>query len=161
MTVSAANGSNRLLKNQAQIDLIEASFESVKLRKADFASAFYSRLFSNYPELQPLFAGTDINRQGTKLYAALVLLVENLRHPAELERVLLPLGEKHIGYGATPEAFPKVGGTIIATLKEFLGNSWTPALDEAWELTLREVTETMLRGQAKIKLGFMPLPHMA
>ena len=30
-----------------------------------------------------------------------------------LERVLLPLGEKHIGYGATPEAFPKVGGADL------------------------------------------------
>jgi hemoglobin-like flavoprotein len=135
-----------VLKNQAQIDLIEASFEEVKLRKAEFAGAFYSRLFHDYPELQPLFSQTNINRQGTKLYAALVLLVENLRHPEELERVLLPLGEKHIGYGATPEAFPKVGGTIIATLKQFLGDTWTPALNQAWELTLRDVTATMLRG---------------
>jgi hemoglobin-like flavoprotein len=135
-----------LLKNQAQIDLIEASFENVKLRKADFSSVFYSRLFADYPELQPLFAQTDTHRQGTKLYAALVLLVENLRHPEELERVLLPLGEKHIGYGATPEAFPKVGGTIIATLQEFLGDQWTPQLNQAWEHTLQEVTATMLRG---------------
>ena len=135
-----------MLKNQAQIDLIEDSFEDVKLRKSDFAEAFYARLFRDYPELKPLYSATDINRQGTKLYAALVLLVENLRHPAELERVLLPLGEKHIGYGATPEAFPKVGGTIIETLREFLDENWTPALNEAWELTLREVTATMLRG---------------
>lgn len=35
------------------------------------------------------------------------------QHKAELERVLLPLGEKHIGYGATPEAFPKVGGADL------------------------------------------------
>lgn len=135
-----------MLKNQTQIDLIEASFEDVKLRKSEFSEAFYGRLFRDYPELKPLFSQTDINRQGTKLYAALVLLVENLRHPEELERVLLPLGEKHIGYGATPEAFPKVGGTIIGTLREFLGDTWTPALNEAWELTLREVTATMLHG---------------
>lgn len=132
--------------NQTRIDLIEASFEQVKRHKAEFSGAFYARLFRDYPELKPLFSHTDINRQGSKLYAALVLLVENLRHPVELERVLLPLGEKHIGYGATPEAFPKVGGTIIATLEEFLGELWTPDLQEAWDDTLHGVTETMLRG---------------
>ena len=135
-----------MLDKAAQIDLIEASFENIKLRKTDFAEAFYSRLFTDYPELQPLFSQTDLHRQGTKLYAALVLLVENLRHPEELERVLLPLGEKHIGYGATPDAFPKVGGTIIATLQAFLGEQWSPDLQRAWEVTLSEVTETMLRG---------------
>lgn len=135
-----------MLTNQVQIDLIEASFEDVKLRKSEFAEAFYSRLFRNHPELQPLFSQTDTERQATKLYAALVLLVENLRHPEELERVLLPLGEKHIGYGATPETFPKVGGTIIGTLRELLGDTWTPPLNEAWEFTLQEVTATMLRG---------------
>lgn len=135
-----------MLESQARIDQIEASFERVKLHKSEFSAAFYSRLFAKYPELEPLFMRTDINRQGTKLYAALVLLVENLRHPVELERVLLPLGEKHIGYGATAEAFPKVGGTIIATLREFLGEDWTPELEDAWRYTLQAVTETMLRG---------------
>lgn len=139
---------------QSRIDLVEASFEQIKQHKKEFSSAFYHRLFTDYPELQPLFSQADINRQGAKLYAALVLLVENLRHPAELERVLLPLGEKHIGYGATPEAFPKVGGSIVATLGEFLGESWTPELDSAWNETLEAVTNTMLRGAGMV----MPEP---
>jgi hemoglobin-like flavoprotein/uncharacterized protein YjbI with pentapeptide repeats len=130
----------------SRIDLVEASFEKIKQHKKEFSTAFYHRLFTAHPELQPLFSRVDINRQGEKLYAALVLLVENLRHPAELERVLLPLGEKHIGYGATPEAFPKVGGSIVATLSEFLGDDWTPELNSAWSETLEAVTETMLRG---------------
>jgi len=135
-----------VLDNQSQVDLIEASFEHIKLHKGEFSQAFYGRLFEDYPEFEPLFTHTDIERQGSKLYAALVLMVENLRHPAELERVLLPLGEKHIGYGATPEAFPKVGGTIIVTLQQFLGDNWTPELHQAWDETLQAVTATMLRG---------------
>lgn len=133
-------------RDRAEIDLIEDSFERVKIHKAEFSNAFYTRLFKDYPELEPLFSNTDMDRQGSKLYAALVLLVENLRHPEELERVLLPLGEKHVGYGATPEAFPKVGKSITATLQLFLGDRWTPELSRAWENTFRDVTATMLRG---------------
>jgi hemoglobin-like flavoprotein len=145
-----------VLNNQDSIDLVEDSFEQIKQHKAEFSEAFYTRLFADYPELQPLFSNTNVDRQGAKLYAALVLLVENLRHPAELERVLLPLGEKHIGYGATPEAFPKVGATIVATLREFLGDAWSPQLHDAWAETLQVVTRTMLRGA-----GMSPPEHTA
>ena len=131
---------------EAQIDLIEASFEHVKRRKTEFSASFYKRFFTLYPQLQPLFAHTSMTTQGTKLYAALVLLVENLRHPAELERVLLPLGEKHRGYGATPEHYPMMSLTLLATLEEYLADAWTEDLNRAWTRTLAIVSRTMLRG---------------
>jgi len=135
-----------VLIHDAQIDLIETSFETIKKNKASFSTAFYEHLFEQHPQLQPLFSHTTPEKQGGKLYAALVLLVENLRHPAELERVLVPLGEKHVGYGATPEAYPMVSAAILWTLEQFLGEAWTDELRLAWNKTLDQVTHSMLRG---------------
>jgi hemoglobin-like flavoprotein/uncharacterized protein YjbI with pentapeptide repeats len=153
--VDTSNRKIALIK-EAQIDLIEASFEHVKRSKTEFSASFYRRLFALYPQLQPLFAHTSMLTQGTKLYAALVLLVENLRHPAELERVLLPLGRKHRGYGATPEHYPMISLALLTTLEEHLADAWTEELDRAWTQTLATVSRTMLRGAGMEPPGERP-----
>ena len=73
-----------------------------------------------------------MQKQGAKLYAALVLLVESLRQPDELQRILRPLGKKHIGYGATAEHYPMVGNALMHALEKFLPDRWTPELGAAW-----------------------------
>ena len=129
-----------------QIALVEASFERVKTHKSDFVGEFYTQLFETHPQIKPLFATIDTRAQGAKLYASLALLIQNLRQPDALERVLLPLGKKHIGYGATPEHYLMMEQTIISSLKSSVGDDWTPELQKAWAITLRQVVEIMLQG---------------
>lgn len=130
----------------SRIELVEASFEHIQKHKDDFAAEFYAGLFNMHPQIQPLFDGVDTQKQGAKLYASLVLLVENLRHPEELQRVLRPLGKKHIGYGARPEHYLMLEEGILDTLKTFLGENWTPELNTAWTISLEQVTQIMLEG---------------
>ncbi|MEH6593108.1 MAG: globin domain-containing protein [Halioglobus sp.] len=129
--------------------VIESSYKPRNRAKDDkhaFTDSFYKTLFATNPQLKPLFANTNMPKQGTKLYATLVLLVENLRHPVELERVLLPLGNRHRGYGATPKNYPMVISAILQTLEKYLGQDWTPAVATAWRETCEHVQEIVLRG---------------
>jgi uncharacterized protein YjbI with pentapeptide repeats/hemoglobin-like flavoprotein len=128
------------------MELVEESFSEIKADKQAFTKSFYNTLFDQHPQLRPLFANIDMVKQGSKLYATLVLLVENLRHPVELERVLLPLGNKHRGYGATAEHYPMVSSAILQTLEKYLGDQWKPEIAAAWAETCRRVEEMMLRG---------------
>ena len=136
-----------------QVKLIQESFETVATRKLEFASAFYANLFASYPQLKPLFKDVEIEKQGKKLHAALVLLVENLRQEDELKRILIPLGKKHTGYGALPEHYPMIGENILLTLASFNKGQWTPEHEMAWGNTIDQVTGIMLSASGATSPG--------
>jgi len=37
-----------------------------------------------------------------------------------------------LGYGALPEHFPAVGVSLLATLRHFAGDAWSPQAEAAW-----------------------------
>jgi len=53
-------------------------------------------LFTDYPEVQPLFANTHMEKQGKQLFQSLVFTVNNLRKPDALSDAL---GTRHVQYG--------------------------------------------------------------
>ncbi len=77
---------------------------------------------------------------------ALSTVIENLRSPDTVEPVLVELGRRHIGYGAFPTHYHAVTSTLIATLKNTLGDDWTDDLDEAWHKGLDAVASVMMRA---------------
>jgi hemoglobin-like flavoprotein len=42
------------------------------------------------------------------------------------------LAKRHVGYGAKAEHYPVVGGALLWTLENGLGDGWTPDVAEAW-----------------------------
>jgi hemoglobin-like flavoprotein len=128
------------------VTLLEQSFAAVQDQGEDFAAAFYATLFADYPGAQPLFANTNIAEQGKKLFASLVLVVNNLRNPVALESALKGLGARHVQYGALPQHYPMVGSTLLKTFATSLGPAWTPETEQAWTEAYGAVTQLMLDG---------------
>ena len=83
-------------------DLLRNSFELLEQQKIEFSNLFYKNLFADYPKVKPLFAHTDMNEQPKKIFASLVLVVENLSKPDILINALLGLGTRHVKYGVFP-----------------------------------------------------------
>ncbi|MEL6989474.1 MAG: flavohemoprotein, partial [Bacteroidota bacterium] len=77
-------------------EILEQSFAIVKLQSEEFTASFYENMWSNFPQLKPLFAESDMIEQRKKLFASLVLVVENARSPEILVDSLRGLGKKHI-----------------------------------------------------------------
>lgn len=129
-----------------QVELLESSFEKVKPKANEFAESFYENLFTDYPAAKPLFVHTDVKEQSKKLLASLVFVVENLKNPGALTEALKGLGANHVKYGALPEHYPLVGNTLLKTFGQFLGDDWTPDVQEAWVGAYGVITEVMLDG---------------
>lgn len=104
---------------------------------------FYRQLFSRHPEVQPLFAHSDLSTQGKKLQAAIQLLVDNLYQPEKLEQTLRDLGRRHQVYGALPEHYPLVVELLLASFKQKLGRRWTKAINTAWQSLLTAMSTVM------------------
>ncbi len=128
------------------IELLERSFSLVKEHDTNFTQTFYQNLFTDYPEVQPLFAHSQMEEQGKKLFDSLVLTIDNLRQPEILTETLRGLGTKHIKYGVLPEYYPMVGSSLLKSLESFLGESWTDEVKQAWIEAYTAIAQLMLEG---------------
>ena len=129
-----------------QIELLETSFQAIAPRGEEFVTAFYERLFTQFPQTRAFFATTDMKEQRKKLLGALLLVIQNLRKPEVLTSALAGLGQRHVTYGVRPEHYPIVGAVLLETFADLLGERWTPAYHDAWAQAYEAVCSIMLEG---------------
>src|SRR6266851_2047708 len=129
-----------------QIELLETSFQAIAPRGEEFVTAFYERLFTNYPQTRAFFALTDMKEQRKKLLGALALVFQNLRKPEVLTSALKGLGQRHVKYGVRSEHYPIVGTILLETFADFLGDDWTPVYHDAWAQAYEAICAIMLEG---------------
>lgn len=128
-----------------QIALVRDSFRRVP---AEAAALFYGRLFDQAPELRPMFRG-DMAEQGRKLLAMIAVAVNALDAPERLLPAVRVLGQRHAGYGVVPEHYRVVGAALLWTLREGLGDAFTPETEAAWTAAYVLLSETMIDAAAQ------------
>ena len=128
-------------------ELLRQSFEMVVPRKEVFAHSFYERLFTYYPETQAMFAQTDMKRQEGSLIATLAVVVAGVERGENIRSVLQELGKKHETYGAKPKHYPLVGGVLLETFHEYLGERFTREMEAAWSQAYDIISGQMI-GEA-------------
>jgi hemoglobin-like flavoprotein len=137
----------------AQVELVQSSFQHV-LPIADVAGLlFYERIFTMAPEARALF-GDDIALQASRTMAAVKTAVDGLDNVDQIAPFLVRLGARHVRYGVQPEHFDLVGGALLWTLEQGLGDAFTPEVHEAWSAAFGLIAQAMLIGmeQAGAKL---------
>jgi hemoglobin-like flavoprotein len=128
------------------VELLERSFNGVKDRGEEFSAQFYATLFTDYPDVKPLFTNTPLKEQGKKLFASLALVVNSLQKPDVLDTTLKGLGTRHIRYGVLPQHYPMIGNTLLKTLAGVLATDWSPEMEQAWTEAYEIVAQLMLAG---------------
>ena len=131
------------------IALLRQTFDLVKPRADDVARAFYARLLGTFPQVRPLFADTDFDRQRRHLIQSLAVIVAAVDHPEQLTPVLDKLGQSHVAYRVEPHMYRYVSFSLLATLADALGDAWTPAAASTWESALDAVSAAMIDAQAR------------
>ena len=79
--------------------LLNESFDMIVPHKDAIAHSFYERLFTEYPQTQPLFTQTHMRRQVGALLAALATVVAGVLRGDNLVPMLQQLGQRHKRYG--------------------------------------------------------------
>ncbi len=128
------------------VELLESSFAQIRVNSLEVTKRFYTFLFTDYPEVQPLFANTHMEKQGKQLFQSLVFTVNNLRKPDALSDALRGLGTRHVQYGVLPQHYPMVGSTLLKAFEVSLGTAWTPDVQQAWIEAYEVVAQLMLEG---------------
>jgi len=111
---------------------------------------FYKTLFDLAPGVKPLFAKTDIKKQGVKTITTVGVAVKGLDDLASLVPVLEALAERHVPYGVQPEHYPVVGQALIQTLATALGDAFTAEHKAAWGAVYGIIESVMVAAHKKV-----------
>ncbi|MEO1094166.1 MAG: adenylate/guanylate cyclase domain-containing protein [Cyanobacteria bacterium J06638_28] len=127
-----------------QVDLVQASFATVKPIADQVGALFYGRLFEVRPDFRPLFSSTDMQVQERKLVEMLAIAVEGLRNPEKIIPSAQELGRRHQGYGVEADHYNDVGAALLWTLEQGLGDAFTPEVCQAWEAAYSFLSNVMI-----------------
>jgi hemoglobin-like flavoprotein len=124
---------------------IKENFALVADHGLEVADYFYADLFERNPGYRSLFPAS-MEQQHKVLLAALAQIVEWVDNTEELIPYLQRLGSDHYGFGVTAEHYPEVGASLVATLRHFSGDSWSPDLEKDWITAYGVVSEVMVQA---------------
>ncbi len=128
-----------------QIRLVQDSFQRVVPIADTAAQLFYARLFDLDPSLELLFKG-DIREQGRKLMQMIGLAVKSLDRLEQILPAVQSLGARHVAYGVRERDYETVGQALLWTLRQGLGDAFTPEVETAWGEVYATLAAAMQSG---------------
>ncbi|MBX9751577.1 MAG: hypothetical protein K5Q68_18460 [Roseococcus sp.] len=134
-----------------RIVFLNQSFTRLAPTARSAASLFYGRLMEMDPTTRPLFAATDMAGQGAKLMEALAMAIAALEQPGALVPKLREMALRHVGYGVQREHYASVGAALIWTLREALGEHFTPAVEDAWAEAYAVLADVMMDAAYRVR----------
>ena len=131
---------------------IQHSFELAAERCEDLTPLVYRRLFFEHPETKAMFRseGADLVK-GSMLALTIDAMLDFAGERSGHFRLIECEVSSHDAYGTPRELFGKFFGVIAATMRELLGNDWSPEIDAAWRKLLDEIDRLVALSQAHIE----------
>jgi len=131
---------------------IQHSFELAAQRCEDLTPLVYDRLFRQHPETRAMFRseGSELVR-GSMLALTIDAMLDFAGDRSGHFRMIECEVQSHDAYGTPRELFGKFFGVIAETIRELLGNDWSPEIDAAWRKLLDEIDSLVASSQAQIE----------
>jgi hemoglobin-like flavoprotein len=118
---------------------IERSLELLAER-GDPTPLVYARLFAEQPQMQALFwrdsDGAIKGEMLSRVFDAILDFVGERRYAANMIGCEIVT---HEGYDVPREVFATFFGVVARTVRDQLGEAWTPAIEAAWTALLAEL----------------------
>ena len=124
------------------VERLRTSFDKVAACGDEVPLFFYSHLFLSYPETRAMFP-VSMMQQRDRLFMALGHIVGKVDDADSLVPYLQQLGRDHRKFGTLAEHYPAVGASLLATLRHFAGDDWTPELAADWTAAYGLVAQVM------------------
>ncbi len=129
--------------NTHTVTLVQHSWQKAATNAPVVAQLFYANLFAADPALKKLFKG-DITEQGKRLTQMIGAAVNKLDNLETLVPILENLAVRHVSYGVKNSHYETVGGALLKTLAQGLGDSFTPDVQTAWSEVYAIMSSTMI-----------------
>lgn len=133
----------------APTNLIQQSFEIAAERCEDLTPLVYRRLFREHPETQAMFRteGSELVR-GSMLALTIESMLDFAGDRTGRFRLIGCEVQSHDAYGTPRELFGTFFGVIAETVREVLGDDWSPEIDQAWGKLLGRIDAFVAQSEA-------------
>lgn len=124
--------------------LIQKSYNHVLLQKKKFRTYFYNTIMEKDPKTRRLFRETFLN------FDSLPDSIEMMVKYADGSKIstdeIKASGLKHKTYGVHPRQFKLIHFAAINSFKEFMGDEFTPEMENAWHKLIDYFSKVMELG---------------
>jgi methyl-accepting chemotaxis protein len=127
----AAVDTDTTVQRTVDAQLLQESLNLVAPVAGELIASFYDQLFTDYPEVRPMFPA-NMDLQQERLLKAVIALVTHYDQPEALLPALTQMGNNHVKYGVQLDHYAAVGATLLATLRRFAGDAWNAEYEGAW-----------------------------
>jgi hemoglobin-like flavoprotein len=126
---------------------IQQSFELASERCEDLTPLVYRRLFREHPEAEAMFRseGSELVK-GSMLALTIEAILDFAGERTGHFRMIECEVTSHDAYGTPRELFVAFFGVIGASLRDVLGEDWSPEIDRAWQRLLGEIAGVVTRS---------------
>ncbi|MGG3282577.1 NO-inducible flavohemoprotein [Paenibacillus solani] len=138
--------------SQETIQIIKSTVPVLETHGTAITSAFYKKLFHNHPELLNIFNHAN-QREGKQPFALANAVYAAAVHIDQLEAIIpvvKQIGQKHRALNILPEHYPIVGETLLAAMKEVLGDAVTPIIINAWAEAYGVIADAFIGVEAEM-----------
>jgi hemoglobin-like flavoprotein len=126
---------------------IVGSLELAAERAGDLTPLVYARLFKERPEVEALFwrdkTGQIKGEMLARVFEAILDFVGDRLYAEHLIQTSVVI---HTEYGVPPDIFRTFFGVVAATVRDVLGERWTPAIGTAWSRLLDDLDSYVRAG---------------
>lgn len=137
---------------EAQKTIIKNTVPVLKEHGVALTSHFYKRMLGNNPELKQIFnrGHQEAGKQQHALATAVLAYAENIDNPSILENALVHIANKHVSLNIRAEHYPIVGGHLLESIREVLGQQANDALIEAWGTAYQQLAQLLIDMEFKL-----------
>lgn len=132
--------------NQDRAELIGRSWNRVLDRKDELARSFYGRLFELDPQIEDLFAISEMDSQHGKFITMMDEIVRLVGDPDAFEAILLASGARHRGYGVVSRHYRTVGEAFLGALDHVTPGGLDSETRAAWAEAYTHMAQVMQNG---------------
>ncbi len=139
--------------SSAQRDIIKATIPLLETGGEVLTTHFYQRMFSQYPEVRPLFnqAHQASGSQPRALASSVLMYARNIDHPEALAPLAARIVNKHAALQVQPEHYPIVGTCLLQAIREVLGAEVaTDAVLEAWAVAYQQLADLLIAAEQQL-----------
>lgn len=134
---------------EAEIRSVKQSWKTLRaIDPAIVGDLFYSKLFMANPSLRNMFP-KKMDDQYNKLMDMLSVIIARLDRIDELSDDIAAMARRHVHYGVRPAHYKLVGNALMWTLRQGLGQDWTPEVEKAWTQCYGLLSEVMIKAAEK------------
>ena len=125
------------------------AFELAATRCGDITPLVYARLHREYPETRAMFRSEGSEPVKGSMLAMTIESILDFAGPRSGKFRLIECEvSSHDAYGTPRDLFVAFFAVIAATLRELLGEDWSPPIDAAWQQLLVDLTDMIAQSYA-------------